>query len=523
MKKYQYKIILASILVMHTLYASNGLDYLNSIRIQSGLPAFTENSALNTSAQNHNNYMQLNDILTHDENRSNSGYTGDYAYLRAISAGYLHGHVSENLSHGTDTVELSIDSLMSAIYHRFAFLDFRQDEIGMADNGAFYTYNMGNSVLSGLCESGVYSGGLSVSPCADSSKLIEASEYNNRYDAIRESSSDIVVWPSIKKGNIPPVFYEESPDPLPFNSVSGYPVSAEFNVASFATAPTVTSFTLKDGNGVSKTLINHAVYGSVMNENSDPNSQFSSYQHAIFPKNRLEWGSKYIATLEYDVDGDSRTKNWCFTTESLKSQVDKFYRITDTIDITAVSGRTYALYVVPTYTHDIISSVSYTYNTNTPELSFIDGNTIQVKLTGAVGRYSIFRMGTKIVTMTIASSDTASIPKDESCDDSDGDGVKDEDDAFPFDDSESVDTDGDGIGNNADIDDDNDGITDSVELANGLNPLNKADADADFDSDGFSNALELSVGSAISNVNDHPIWVPITLGDMMTIIPFYDK
>ena len=44
--------------------------------------------------------------------------------------------------------------------------------------------------------------------------------------------------------------------------------------------------------------------------------------------------------------------------------------------------------------------------------------------------------------------------------DSDGDGVNDEDDAFPDDPNESVDTDGDGIGNNADPDDDGDGIDD---------------------------------------------------------------
>lgn len=44
--------------------------------------------------------------------------------------------------------------------------------------------------------------------------------------------------------------------------------------------------------------------------------------------------------------------------------------------------------------------------------------------------------------------------------DSDGDGVPDEDDAFPNDPSESVDTDGDGVGNNADTDDDNDGVAD---------------------------------------------------------------
>jgi len=45
-------------------------------------------------------------------------------------------------------------------------------------------------------------------------------------------------------------------------------------------------------------------------------------------------------------------------------------------------------------------------------------------------------------------------------DDSDGDGVGDNADAFPNDPDETVDTDGDGTGNNADLDDDGDGVAD---------------------------------------------------------------
>jgi hypothetical protein len=47
--------------------------------------------------------------------------------------------------------------------------------------------------------------------------------------------------------------------------------------------------------------------------------------------------------------------------------------------------------------------------------------------------------------------------------DADGDGVPDDEDAFPNDPNEQVDTDGDGTGNNADTDDDNDGLADEVD------------------------------------------------------------
>ena len=79
--------------------------------------------------------------------------------------------------------------------------------------------------------------------------------------------------------------------------------------------------------------------------------------------------------------------------------------------------------------------------------------------------------------------------------DRDGDGVNNDQDAFPDDPKESVDTDKDKIGNNADTDDDNDGMPDVWEVKYGLNPLSASDANSDADSDGISNLLEYKDGS----------------------------
>jgi len=79
--------------------------------------------------------------------------------------------------------------------------------------------------------------------------------------------------------------------------------------------------------------------------------------------------------------------------------------------------------------------------------------------------------------------------------DSDGDGVTDDRDAFPYDPDEYLDTDGDGEGNNADTDDDNDGMPDDWELTYGLNPLIN-DAGSDPDGDGVSNINEFNLGTA---------------------------
>jgi hypothetical protein len=78
--------------------------------------------------------------------------------------------------------------------------------------------------------------------------------------------------------------------------------------------------------------------------------------------------------------------------------------------------------------------------------------------------------------------------------DSDGDGVPDNQDAFPSNPAETIDTDGDGIGNNADPDDDNDKMPDAWENQYGFDPLID-DASDDSDGDGLSNLDEFYAGS----------------------------
>jgi len=101
--------------------------------------------------------------------------------------------------------------------------------------------------------------------------------------------------------------------------------------------------------------------------------------------------------------------------------------------------------------------------------------------------------------------------------DSDGDSVLDGQDAFPTNPNESVDTDRNGVGNNADPDDDGDGMPDDFELANGLDPLNAADAAADADGDGFTNLEEFLAGTDPQNAADFPAEksVPIAINVLL--------
>ncbi len=116
--------------------------------------------------------------------------------------------------------------------------------------------------------------------------------------------------------------------------------------------------------------------------------------------------------------------------------------------------------------------------------------------------------------------------------DDDGDGHLDTEDAFPRDASEWVDTDQDGLGNNADPDDDDDGVGDGQdafplddrgavdsdgdglpnkwETDNGLNPNDASDSDSDLDFDGYTALQEF-------NAKTSP-----TVADQKTQIVYYE-
>lgn len=87
--------------------------------------------------------------------------------------------------------------------------------------------------------------------------------------------------------------------------------------------------------------------------------------------------------------------------------------------------------------------------------------------------------------------------------DTDDDSFIDSQDVFPLNAEEWADNDSDGTGDNADPDDDNDGMPDTYEENNGLNPLVNNAFD-DSDNDGFSDFREFLSGSHPGNELDLP-------------------
>jgi hypothetical protein len=411
MRKYLFAIFALSLL----LGASQELDYLNSLRMKTGLISYSKENQLDEAAMNHSYYMQTNNIFSHSESNNYDGFTGASPSDRAVYTGYYSRSVSENISYGQSNYMESIDGLFSAIYHRFGFLDLDFDEmgIGISENGLFYTFDMGNSLLDKLCKNADYSadGTYYTGVCDDEDKKVEVSEYDAALSQLRKDGPDIIIWPSENSDNVPPVFYEESPDPLPDQSVTGYPISIEFNSESFEDPPTIKSFkVLSDaGHSISPLII--------MDNDNDPHDRFLPYQYAFFPEKRLEWGERYFVQIDYNYDNLSENIDWCFTTRSLASIADRFYRIENNQDISVsvVSGVSYAVYVIPRDANDILGKASYNYTAKT-DFSYIDRNTFKITLVGQKDDYAIveFENGQKIE-FTISGKDSALSPANKRC------------------------------------------------------------------------------------------------------------
>ncbi|WP_456449227.1 FG-GAP-like repeat-containing protein [Hydrogenimonas sp.] len=334
-----------------------GLSYLNFLREKVALFPFVENDRLDTAAYNHAHYLVVNDMAGHYEDPDDPGYTGKDVGERIRGVGYEYATIGENVSAGQESVEESIDGLFSAIYHRFGFLNFSMDEIGLGndESGAYiyrfaYVYEMGVSSYE---------------------KLLSNEEKNPA----------VVVWPYEGQRNAGRIFYEESPDPLPECGVSGYPASIQFNGRKSGDI-VMRSFKLYESSGeeISDTTL--------LTRSNDPNGHFSENEYALFPMTPLSPDSWYDVEFLYEEDGVVKRKEWSFKTEAF---TDPYYVVEKsglTFDVEA--GKVYIFYLPPSGCNDKLSSVKYRYVSDTTfSLEWIDANTFRIAFSGNTGSEAI--------------------------------------------------------------------------------------------------------------------------------------
>jgi uncharacterized protein YkwD len=356
---------------------SKAYMYLNEIREAMGLNTLVENSQLSLAAQYHCDYLVANELSSHYESEGLKKFVGVRPLDRSLYAGYNSRFVSENLSTHTYGAQESIDGLFSAIYHRFGFLSQSIDEVGVGvaqekqktSNSAF-VYVMSNSNITRLCneKSSTRSGTYYYDICKDTSHRITQKKYLMAERLNKAYNPKIILYPYDRQTQVPPAFYDETPDPLPHHDVSGFPVSIEFNDYYFSKVK-LESFRLfnEEGVEIKKVLL--------MDKENDPHARFTDKQFALFPLKRLEYHTRYRAEVSYRSKEKTEHITWHFTTT--KPQ-EIFHRLEgENIEVHLQKGMNHILYIVPENPQDIWKHIQFPSNV---DVVFLDQNTLKITL-----------------------------------------------------------------------------------------------------------------------------------------------
>ncbi len=338
------------------------LSYINSLRQKSGLIKFKSNKKLNKAAKSHASYLVRQQKHGHYEKKGWKGYTGRTPSDRVLRAGYASKAVMENVTENAKNYQHSIDILFAAIYHRFVFLNFENNEIGVGNATtkkkrrvvSAFVYNAGSTEINKLCkrsymmENNTY---YIQNMCKNSDKLIPRHLYEQKQDKVRKKNSGIVLYPYPNAKNVLPVFYTEKPHPLPGSKVSGYPVTVQFNPL-FYKKVKLKKFRLYDNKGKRVKKV------KILTSKSDKNHRLTKLQFALMPLKRLEYAKTYQVEFEAVADGKRIKKSWQFTTKKPKGTLYKITKRQTTLK--AKRGEKIALYFEPKSNKDVLDCINYT-------------------------------------------------------------------------------------------------------------------------------------------------------------------
>jgi len=347
---------------------------LNAIREEMGMNSLLQNDLLTIAAQGHADYLVANNESSHYEVEGHKKFIGVKPVDRTLYANYASMQVSENLSTHTYSAQNSIDSLFSAIYHRFGFLSLSIDSIGVGvtqekvktSNSAF-VYVMGNSALERLCHDKSFSGSgkYYYKICKDESHRISEKAFIKAQNSNKIYNPKIVFYPYDGQIDVPPVFYDESPDPLPNYEVSGFPVSVEFNDYYFKKVELLSFKLFKGEHEVTDVLL--------MDKDNDPHGRFTDKQFALFPLKRLDYDSQYKVELSYKTKGKVYSYDWAFSTQKHTEELHIIEAKKTTVHI--AKGKSHMLYFPPHDAHDLLKSMQFPVDV---DVTFIDHNTLKI-------------------------------------------------------------------------------------------------------------------------------------------------
>lgn len=259
--------------------ATDGYNWINYRRQQTGLAALTRNARIDAAALGHSNYQRLNNTVTHTQTAGQPGFTGVNLSDRFTAAGYtLVGPFAygEVISAASETSGFfHAEELIAAIYHRFVILEpvFREAGTGVA-TGNGYTY-----FTADLAASSGYGPGV--------------------------GRGQLAVYPPPNQTRVPLNFFSdtESPDPVPNQNEVGYPISVQGDISSTVNVQT---FTVRPRGGADLPV-------RLLTRATDRETPVKAA--AIVPLSVLKSGTIYDVTFTGTVDGVTANRSWSFTTK----------------------------------------------------------------------------------------------------------------------------------------------------------------------------------------------------------------
>lgn len=265
-----------------------GLALLNYQRLASGILPVQRTTELDSGCALHVEYLRLNDTLSHFEEEGNPGYTEEGS--AAGQASNLAG-----MYNNTSMIK-AIGIWTTAIYHRLPMFNNGLQAVGWAvSSTSTSNYNY-------AC--------INVGTSKDYGELTQSGTENNftYYDPYNH---DPIPYPGVGQDHIPTTFDTgESPDPLEdFNGSypAGEPISLIFSDNDMVTDMTMT---LTDSNGNSL-----SGYFRAPDDPEDPNSIYQGNSVTFISEEPLQSTSTYTVHVSGQVNNESYSKEWSFTTD----------------------------------------------------------------------------------------------------------------------------------------------------------------------------------------------------------------
>lgn len=266
--------------------ALDAFNYLNDVRVSSGLGKLAYSAELTKGTENHAHYMVVNSasytdqLQMHFEIAINPGFTGVGPWDRALFAGYASSNVTEDIA-VSNTMAGAVQRLLDTVYHRGTLLNQEYRDVGS-----------------------------SVNACPLHGE--DCNVINLGYKVPQRNAADFVmVYPKDGQSNVTLSMGSEAPNPFPeiagadATTLIGYPVT--FAAEAHQTL-VVTSFTITEAGKTDP------LPAWLLTQATDVNHAVRSNEAYLTAKGALKPSTTYNMSFTGSANGKSISKKWSFST-----------------------------------------------------------------------------------------------------------------------------------------------------------------------------------------------------------------